>query len=338
MKKLLLVGVVLSSVFAPIAQAATTLKISTAYPGGTFVMDQLKTASKDITAQTDGRVKLKIYPGGVQGGNQSVLKKIKKGLLAGVLIEGGALAVDYKDSQVYNAPMFFSSYEEVDAVRKEMDSVIESGFKDAGWNTYGLVEGGFAYAMTNTPATSIAQLQKQKLWLPANDPLVEKIANVMGISPIYLGIAEVLTGLSTNSINAIVAPPIGALTLQWFNKVKYYTDVPFMYTYATLALSDKALKKVSAEDQKIMADVLNKALYAVDQANRVDNLNSLDALVEQGVKPVKPNEVDLAGLNAGAKNSVDQLIAGGQFSQVIFDQMKSIVDAFRLEKMAKESN
>jgi len=329
MKKILLVGAILSSVLAPIAQAATTLKISTAYPDGTFVLNQLRDAAKQIKEQTEGRVKFKIYPGGVQGGNQTVLKKIDRGLLSGALIEGGALAASYPDSQVYNAPMFFGNYDEVDAVRAQMDTVIENGFSDAGWNVFGLIDGGFAYAMTNSPVSSIAELQKQKLWLPANDPLVARIAQVMNISPIFLGISEVLTGLSTNSINAIVAPPGGALTLQWYSKVKYVTDVPFMYTYATLAISDKAFKKVSESDQIIVRKILTDAISLVDETNRKDNLNAFKALQEQGVSAVKPSEEEFSELSADAKRSTAELIQGGEFSQEIFDQMKAIVEAHR---------
>ncbi|MCJ8315132.1 MAG: TRAP transporter substrate-binding protein DctP [Saccharospirillaceae bacterium] len=334
MKKLLLLGAVLTSVLAPITQAATTFKIATAYPNGTFPLIQLHNAAADIKEQTQGRVKIKIYPGGVKGGNDSVLGQIRKGLLSGALIEGAALAPSFTDLQVYYAPMFFKNYDEVDAVREIMDPVIEAGLAENGWNVFGLIEGGFAYPMTNSPAASVADLQKQKLWLPSGDALVEKVASVMGISPVFMGISEVLTGLSTNSINAIVAPPVAAITLQWYSKVKYLTDVPFMYTYATLAISDKAFGKLSDEDKIIVRKILTKAVDLIDKDSRVGNVSAYEVLMNQGVEVVTPTAEQIIALADDAKRSTDQLIKAGEFSQEIFDQMKSIVDGQRAKVKA----
>ncbi|BCE03330.1 TRAP transporter substrate-binding protein DctP [Marinicellulosiphila megalodicopiae] len=329
MKNILLVGALLTSFIAPITQAATKVKIATQYPDGTYSLIQLRDAAKQIKERTEGRVEIKLYPGGVQGGNTTVLKKINKGLLGGAMLEGGAFAADYADSQVYNAPMFFNGYDEVDAVRAELDSVIESGLSDAGWNTFGLIEGGFAYAMTNNPVTSVTELKQQKLWLPSNDPLVARIAQELEISPIYLGIGEVLTSLQTNSINAIVAPPVAALALQWFSKVKYVTDVPFMYTYGTLAISDKIFNKISAEDQIIVREVLTAAVVLMDEDSRKENLKAFDALASQNIKSIEPTDEQKKALAIESQGAIKALIEGGEFSQQIFDQMKSIVEKHR---------
>ena len=72
---------------------AQTLKIATLVPEGSEWMIALKTASAKIEAQTDGRVKLKLYGGGVQGSDQNVIRKIRVGQLHGFTTTGGGLAV-----------------------------------------------------------------------------------------------------------------------------------------------------------------------------------------------------------------------------------------------------
>ena len=323
----LLASMLLLSLSAPLM--AKQIKISTASPDGTGILIAIKQAGKDIAAQTDNRVKLKFYPGGVMGDNKTVLKKIKRGVLHGALLESGAIAEDYKDAQVYNAPMAFNNFAEVDAVRSQLDADIEAGFEANGWQLFGLIEGGFAYAMTNAQVADIPSLKQQKLWLPANDPLTEKIAIALGLSPIYLGIGEVFTALQTGAINAIAAPPAGALTLQWYSKIKYVTDVPFMYTYAMLAISDKAYQSVSAADQQIMEQVLTAAIKKVDAANRADNLNAFAALKSQGVTIVEPNAADTAALAVSAKAATKILVEQGEISQSMLDRMLAILQATR---------
>ena len=48
------------------AQAAVTLKIASLVPDGTSWMKEMRAAGNDIEEQTEGRVKFKFYPGGVQ--------------------------------------------------------------------------------------------------------------------------------------------------------------------------------------------------------------------------------------------------------------------------------
>lgn len=310
---------------------ASVLKISTAYPDGTYVVKSLKAAAKQVDEATEGRVKLKFYPGGVQGDNKTVLKKIKRGLLHGALLEGGALASEFKDSQVYNAPMVFNNFDEVDYVRTKLDSEIIAGFANNGWTLFGLIDGGFAYAMTNQPVTNLQKLKQQKLWLPANDPLSEKVANAFSLSPIYLGIGEVLTALQTGAINSIVAPPAAALTLQWYSKVKHVTDAPFMYTYGTLAISNKAFAKLSSADKTVVANILTKAVADVDKNSRADNLKAFSALSTQGLQIIKPSGDDIVSLRGEASKATEVLIKNQEFSVQMLQKVQKLLAEFRAE-------
>ncbi|MCF6287660.1 MAG: TRAP transporter substrate-binding protein DctP [Proteobacteria bacterium] len=304
-------------------------KISTTYPDGTYVVKTLKAAAKKIEEQTQGRVKLKFYPGGVQGDNKTVLKKIKRGILAGALIEIGAMSSEFKDAQVYNAPMVFNNFAEVDYVRERMDAQIIQGFATKGWKLFGFIDGGFAYAMTNELVTDMDGLNKQKIWVPASDPLSEKIANELGLSPIFLGIGEVHTALQTGAINAIVAPATAALILQWYSKVKYVIDVPFMYTYATLAFSDKAFAKLSESDQILVSEVLSKTLNTIDKNSRIDNLKAFKALQTQGLKVVSPSQKEQDSLRHKAHEATKRLVEQGQFSPKALEQLKRLLIEFR---------
>ncbi|MES9967730.1 MAG: TRAP transporter substrate-binding protein DctP, partial [Sedimenticola sp.] len=56
---------------------AVTLKIATVVPDGTSWMKAMRSAAKSIKQETDGRVKLRFYPGGIMGNDNSVLRKIR---------------------------------------------------------------------------------------------------------------------------------------------------------------------------------------------------------------------------------------------------------------------
>ena len=54
---------------------AGTLKIATLAPGGSSWIREMKAAGDRIAKATDGRVKLKFYPGGVMGNDKVVMRK-----------------------------------------------------------------------------------------------------------------------------------------------------------------------------------------------------------------------------------------------------------------------
>ena len=116
--------------FAPAAQALT-LKIATIVPDGSSWLVEMRRAGKEIEKKTDGRVKLKFYPGGVMGGDKTVLRKIRARQLQGGAFTSGALAEIFPDIELYSLPLVFKNYAEVDYVRAQMDEKLKAGIGQA---------------------------------------------------------------------------------------------------------------------------------------------------------------------------------------------------------------
>ena len=60
---------------------AQRLKIATVVPEGSAWMREMRAASKEVQERTDGRVRLKLYPGGAMGSESTVLRKMRAGQL-----------------------------------------------------------------------------------------------------------------------------------------------------------------------------------------------------------------------------------------------------------------
>ncbi len=156
----------------PFAHAqALNLKIATLAPDGTLWMQELRKGGEEIAQRTEGRVTIKFYPGGSMGSDRVVLRKIRAGQLQGGALTGGALAEIYPDVQIYNLPMLFHSYEELDYVRAHMDKEIAQGIEAHGFVTFGITDGGFAYLMSSSPLRLVDDLKNQKIWVPEGDDI-----------------------------------------------------------------------------------------------------------------------------------------------------------------------
>lgn len=314
---------------APMAASAKTYKIATVSPDGLAWMKDLRAGAKEIEAKTEGRVKFKIYPGGVQGDDFTVLRKMRIGQLHGGVVASSSLTRFYPDLQVYSLPLQFRSNQEVDFVRKRMDEMIQQGLADNGIETFHLTETGFAYLLSQTPVNTLAEMQELKIWVPDGDPIAARIIESFGVSPIPLYLTDVLAGLQTGLIDAVAVPPLVALALQWHNHVTHMTDLPLMYTYSMLALDKKATRGMSDGDRAIVKEVMDRVFAKIDAANRADNEKAYKALLAQSIEKVEPNLDRLETWRDRADDSIAELVGSDEISQQSVDTLREHLTEFR---------
>ena len=297
------------------ASDAATLKIATISPDGLSWMKKFRASTRQIEELTEGRVKFKIYPGGVQGDDATVLRKMRIGQLHGGVLAAGSLTHFYPDLQIYNLPLQFRSNAEVDYIRQKMDQMIADGLEASSVLTFAFIETGFAYLMSKDPVTSVADLKDLKAWIPDGDPIAAELVKSFGVSPIPLNITDVLAGLQTGLINAVMAPPAVALALQWHNHVSYMTDLPLVYIYSTMVMQEKAFGRVSEGDQAIIRSVLSQVFAEIERDTRVDNERALQAISTVGVQSLSVSDDELAEWQSMADLSVEDLIKSGEISE-----------------------
>jgi TRAP-type transport system periplasmic protein len=328
----LLAVLIMSLLFIPASYATTTLKIATLAPDGTNWMKQMRSAAKQIQQQSEGRVKIRFYPGGVMGNDKSVLRKIRAGQLQGGAITGGGLSTIYPDAQVYTLPFQFRNLKEVDAVREVMDPQIIDGLKKEGFISFGLSEGGFAYLFSNTPVETTNNMKGLKIWIPEGDKINAEMFGQLGISPIPLPLTDVLTGLQTGLIDTIASAPMGAIALQWHTRVNYLTQVPLAYLYATLVIKEKDFKKLNQSDQQLVKKTLNSTFVNLNKQNRTDNLKALSALKQQGIKFISPSLQQQQAWEMHANSTLKSMQSEGIVSVELLEEMQNLIHQQRTSK------
>lgn len=308
---------------------AKTIKIATAAPDGTTWMKEMKKGAKNIEEQTQGRVKLKFYPGGVMGNTSSVHRKIRVGQLHAGAFTAGSLAHVYKDIQIYSLPMLFKSFDEVDYVRSKMDAKLKQGLEDNGFVLLGISEGGFARILSNTAVHNLAEIRATKTWVPEGDVLVQESFNTLGISPISLPLSDVFTGLQTGLLDTISANSTAVIAFQWHTKVSHLIDVPIIYITGTLAIGKKVFDKISKADQSIIKKEMSNVFKTLDKLNRSDNQKAHQALKNQGIKFVVPDDEELKLWESLADKAITNLISKNIVSRSAVDEVMQHLRDYR---------
>ncbi|NNE64280.1 MAG: TRAP transporter substrate-binding protein DctP [Gammaproteobacteria bacterium] len=316
-------------IFSTSSAFSMTLKIATLAPAGTSWMNEMKKGANEITKRTDGRVKLKFYPGGVMGNDKSVHRKIRIGQLHGGAFTSGGLSHAYPDIQALSLPMLFRSFDEVDYVRSKIDPLLKQNIEDNGFVLLGISEGGFARILSQARLTDLESIRKSKVWIPEGDQLVQSTFNTLGISPVSLPVSDVFTGLQTGLIETVTVNPTAAIAFQWHSNMSYMTETPVIYIIGTLAIKKKVFDKLSNGDQAIVRDEIDRVFKRMDIINRSDNQKAASALQNQGIEFVKPTENELTRWRQLSDQAVKTMIASGSFSQTMYEVVNRHLTDFR---------
>lgn len=308
---------------------AVTLKMATLVPDGTAWMGEFKAAAAEVKEKTEGRVKLKFFPGGVMGSDKSVLRKMRVGQLHGGAMSAGALANFYNGTQIYGLPFLFNNHEEVRHVRKFLDADVEAGLAKKGMVLLGISEGGFAYLMADKPLSKSEDLNSQKVWIPEGDIISQSIFEKAGVTPVSLPVSDVYTGLQTGLINTVGVNPTGAIALQWHTKIKHVTDEPLLFLMGTMVVSKKAFKKVNTADQKIVKGAVSAAFARLDAINRKDDKGAREALKASGIGFVKMSDADRLKWKGIAKASLQDLAEKDVYPVDLLKQVQDSLSAYR---------
>ena len=319
----------------PLSAGALTLKLATVAPEGSSWMVQMRKGAAAVAEKTSGRVKVKLYGGGVMGNEKSVLRKIRIGQLQGGALTSGAMATVYPDLSLYSLPMLFNSLAEVDFVRASMDTVLKNGLEENGFTCFGFAEGGMALMFSQQPIATLDALKGKKVWVPEGDLPSYAAMEANGLTPVTLPLTDVLTGLQTGLIDVIGSSPLAAIAFQWHTQVKYFSPTPLSYIYALLVVDTRVMKKISAADQQVVREVFEGIYQSLDKENRVENAQAAEALRNQGVIEEKPMQ-NLAQMRATAEAALGKRAAEGLFSEKYYTQVKAMLQQFRSQNKAQQ--
>ncbi|MCG6899203.1 MAG: TRAP transporter substrate-binding protein DctP [Gammaproteobacteria bacterium] len=321
------------------AKKIYTLKFATLAPAGTTWVNMLQDWADEVRRESQGRLLFKIYPGGVQGDEPEVLKKIRFGQLQGGAFTGYGIGQIYSPTRVLELPFLFHNIEEIDYVRKQFMPDIEQGYRDNGYELIGWMEVGFVYFFSQQPIQSLGDLQHRRIWNWQGDPMGTAFFDASGLSPIPLSIIDVYTSLSTGLIDTVYAPPLGAIAMQWFTKTRYITDVPMANGIGSLVVSRRFYQDLPQDLQKLLKRTGEATGERLIAATRHDNIEALEILQQRGMQLVKGDE----DLESGEVENIriragEYLMSTGYIPKAVIDKVNHWLQEYRAGKMQAPVN
>ena len=237
-------------------RAQTMVKFATLAPDGSTWMKAMRQFTDDATAKTAGRVKFKIYPGGVSGDEKDVVRKIRLGQLQAGGFTGVGIGEIAPETRLLDTPFLFKNAREIDHVYKALAADFRGFFLARGYVLLGWAEVGNVNIFSNIPVTRPEDLRSVKMWIWEGDPIAEATFAALKIKPIPLSITDVMTSLQTGMINGVYGSPLSVIALQWFASMKYVFALPIANASGAVVISKKTFDTLTKEDQKVLLEIL----------------------------------------------------------------------------------
>jgi len=313
-----------------LAKPDYVIKFATLAPPGTAWMNLLEEWGENVKTRSNGRLAFKFYPGGVQGDEPEVLKKMRFNQLQGGAFTGYGIGRMYSPARVMELPFLFRDVEEIDHVRAHFMPEFEKGFRDNGYELVGWMEVGFVHMFSKQPIRSLEEMRSRRVWLWQGDPIGQAFFKASGISPIHLSIVDVYTSLSTGLIDTAYAPPLGAIALQWFTKTKYVSSISLTNGMGGLIISRRFFDRLPGDLQAILRESGEEAGEKLVAATRTDNDKALLELKQRGMIFIEPGEgMGEADLLAIRDRAAAQLVERDYLPSAVFEKTRALLEQYR---------
>jgi TRAP-type transport system periplasmic protein len=328
----ILLFITLAFVWSTAALAkTTTIKVALVTPEGSTWTNTIREMDAELKKQTNGEVKLKIYPGGIKGDEMDVLRLIRAHRLDASGFSGVGMGIILPQIRILEAPLLFKNYAEIDRVKARLFDQFAAEFEKKGYVLLGFAEAGFVYFYSKKSLVGPEALKEVKMWVWKGDPVAESFLETFGIRTYPLNLADVNTGLETGMIDSFYSPPLAAVAFQWTTRIEHILDYPMVNSTGALLISKRTFYRLSEENRRLLKAISLKYCKRLVDLTRQENKDALAVLADSGIQIDKPTPDQIALFTKNAEKTYEKNIPS-LYSRKLFDQVKGILNDIRAGK------
>lgn len=267
--------------------AGIVLSMATLAPAGSTWMQNFEAANRELRRRTSNRLSVRWYPGGVQGDEAEVIRKIRSGRLDGAAVTAVGLAQIYRPILAFQIPGMFAGPANFIRARDALRNEINAAFDNAGFALVGFGSTGAPRMFSKLEIRTPAQLRTAHPWQWTDDLILPQVYAEAGATGVRCQVPEVLSYLQTNRIDTVFGSPLVAVSLQWAGSLSYMSDRSNNASLGALVIKKSRLESIPAADLAIAREVwaqfdalLSRAVTAADE-------RAATTLVSRGIRVIE---------------------------------------------------
>ncbi|MDH5287257.1 MAG: TRAP transporter substrate-binding protein DctP [Betaproteobacteria bacterium] len=288
------VALVAGLVIATAAEAQVVVKLGTIAPEGSVWGDALQRVARSWKEASGGKVELRIFAGGVLGGEDELVRKLQRRVIDAVTLSGSGLPTLERSFNCLNMPLLFESSDELDYVRERVAPAIEKRLDAKGFAVLNWAIAGWVNIFSKEPIRLPADLRRTRFWMSSGDPETEKIYKAFGVHVVPLPVTEMMTGLQTGLIDATAAPPLYALLDRTFQVAGHMLDIHWGALNAATIVRADAWARVPEELRPRLAEAARREGVAMRDVGRKSGDDAVREMQKRGLVVTVPTAAERA--------------------------------------------
>ncbi|MFW2387039.1 MAG: TRAP transporter substrate-binding protein DctP [Polyangiales bacterium] len=268
------------------ADESYTLRIATLAPAGSSWMKIVHAWNKTLQDKTNGRLKMRFYPGGSQGDERDFIRKMRVGQLDGAVVTMTGMSMVVRSMVVLVLPGFLDTYEELDRVREKMAPEFEALFEKEGFKLVGWGDAGRNRLFAAKPFRAPSDLKSLRPWVWKDELVFVELYDVIGANAVRLGVPEVYPALQTRMVDMVSSSALTAVALQWYTQVKYMTGWNSAIIAGGTVMRKDKYDALPADIREVFDTTADRAHELINKTIRKDDEKAYQVVLKRGIQVV----------------------------------------------------
>lgn len=305
-----------------------TIKIGSIAPAKSPWDNALSELAREWKKISKGKIKIKIYPGGIAGSEKAMIRKLKIGVLGGAVFTNMGITSIYPDFYVLSIPLLIQSEKELAFVTGKMNSYFEKKIEERGYKVLIWSMAGWVQFFSKNPIFTPNDLKNHNLSFMTGEPKMEQSWKRSGYHIIPNELKDLMMALQTGMVNAFFLPPLVAASGQYFALAPNMASIKVAPLYGGVVFSKRVWEKIPDDIKDELIESGRKISSSLYQKTKRLEKDAIDTMVENGLK-INIISEDIKNLwYVESKKSVNYLL-GKAFSKDIYEKIRKYLNEFR---------
>lgn len=275
----------------PAAAQTITLKASHSANADEPYHAGLTYFAEKVKERTGGRVVVQIFPSNQLGNEKEMLEGLLLGTVDFAVTANGVLTNFVPAVGIFDLPFLFRDRAHM---YKSMDGVVGQQLREQmakrGFHLLGFYEAGIRHLLTKKPVEKMADIQNLKI---RTMQVASHIAafKSFGANPTPLPYDELYGALQAGVVDGAEAANSNYYSKKFFEVAPYYAQLAWTALVAELLVSEKKLRSLPPDIQKIIIEVGQESAVVERKAYADTDERIMAQLLKHGVKVTNPDPV-----------------------------------------------
>ena len=244
---------------------AQTIKLGSLAPEGSPWDKALRRIAADWYTASDGRLRVRVFPGGIAGDEPSMVRKIRINQLQGAAITGIGLGSISEDLYAVQLPLLIRTSGEMDYVMEKMEPALDCLLEEKGFTMLSWFLAGWAHLFSKTPVVTPQDAKRLRLQVDYSSPTIVQAWEKLGFRVVPIASTEVLAALQSDLVESFLMTPLTAAAMQWFGLAKNMMDMPIAPMLGGIVISNRVWAGIPEEIKPELHAIVQRHLAALNE-------------------------------------------------------------------------